>query len=182
MTQFVPEFDHILEGYVRNHLKRNYWKVASSMTYEDALQEARYCFCYLVQKYQHVDTPEWFMSLFKRAWFTHFQDLAYKDSRYRQAVPLSSLLHEDSETLEYDPVGEIDIDSTSIWLRQLPSELRAVVEIVFSAPAEVIDLIVNSLGKRGKRRETANAKACEALGLPADTPVLSMVAKVRSLA
>ena len=40
---FTPTFDDSYEGYVHNHLKRNFWKVASSMTYDDVLQEARFC-------------------------------------------------------------------------------------------------------------------------------------------
>lgn len=176
---FVPEFDDSFSGYVHNHLKRNFWKVASSMAYDDVMQEARYCFCYLVNRYPDVDNAAWFMSLFKRAWFTHFQDMAYKDSRYRMTVPLAMLPSEDTESLERDPVGELDIDSTSIWLRDLPSEFQEVLMIMLAAPSEILDLVMNSLSKTGTRAKTANAKVCAALGLPESTEILEMVKRLR---
>lgn len=179
--KFVPSFDGPIRGYVMNYLRKNYWRVQRSMEYEDVLQEAAFLVAYLANRYPDVDTPQWFMTLFKRSWAGHFAELAYKDSDVKMEVSPSFYADEEGEASEFDPDGFVgDQDNAgmlSIMIRNAPAEVKSVVSLFLNAPQEVLDLAAASWRSQGKKKEFGNTMLSKLLGLRGDYDAVEEVVK-----
>lgn len=179
---YSPEYTGPIEGYVKNHLRKNFWRVQRTMEYEDCLQESKLLFCELKAKYPVVDTPQWFMSLFKTSWFHHFSDLANSDTKIR-TVRLSSdfTVDEDSDGFDFiasSIVGDSDnVGIMEVMVRQAPSEVRMVISLFLNAPSELLDLVATACRKRGKGspRSKENKMLCQMLGISPSTDLLGTV-------
>src|ERR1700760_3791319 len=75
---YLPEWKGEIEGYVMNTITRHGWRVESTHRREDLKQEAYIVFMRCAAKYPMLDTPQHFMSLFKRAWTNALNDLSVK--------------------------------------------------------------------------------------------------------
>ena len=84
--KYTPSF----EGYTINFIKKNYWKVQSSMEFEDALQQAYLVFLTCIKKYKDV-TQKHLMALYKRMLYNQFIDLAKVDSKLKQQQSLTGM-------------------------------------------------------------------------------------------
>ena len=78
-TEQFP-FTGPIEGYVKNFLKRNQWKVQHTLDFEDCVSEAKLTYIRLIRRLEKnnskVENAKHFMSLFKTAWGRYFIDLA----------------------------------------------------------------------------------------------------------
>jgi hypothetical protein len=178
MPSYTPSFEGPIEGFVHNFLKRNFWRVAASMEYEDVLQEARLLFLELKQRYPQVDTPQWFMTLFKRSFSNHFHDLSKTDTDVRSGTSISNSSAEDSseislETLMGDPENA---GYMTTLIGQAPEEVRSVLNLIANAPAELLELAIDSWKASGKKKELGNQMLCRMLGRdPSKTDLVEQV-------
>lgn len=112
-----------------------------------------------------TDNPSWFMSLYKRALATRLIDLASVDTRHKTFCLLSDAVSEDDATPE--AVGETENEG---YLRRVvaeaPSEIRAVITLLFSAPTEILDMVSSAWSGRGKTRSSGSKALCRMLGIP----------------
>lgn len=182
MPQFeMPEFKGAIEGYVVNHLRANFWRVESSMQWQDVMQSAAVVFLRVRQKYAMIPMGPHFMSLFKMAWANEFTDLANADTKLRQLVPFKASRHGEAEGAEMDPVsvlvGELECDGyLAVKIDQAPSEVKAVLHLFLNAPAELLDLALRGWhGRNKKMRYGGSERINKLLGLPADTDILKQV-------
>jgi hypothetical protein len=154
---YEPEFAGPIEGYVHNFLKTNFWKVSRSMEYEDCIQEARLVFLECKSRYPVVDNPKWFMSLFKRAWFTHFVDLASSDTKAKAEVTE----FDETPVLE-SVVGDDHPGMVLMMIEKAPQEIKSVMALLINAPTELIETLVTDLsgGPIMRRRALRKINAC----------------------
>lgn len=168
------QFTGPVEGYVVNFLRKNFWRIAGTHEWDDAMQEARLIFLRVQRKYPDAEDKH-LMSLFKTAWGHHFTDLSVKDSRGRH-IQSESNLARDEDSLPREMVGATDNDGMlAMMIRQAPSEVRMVLSLFLSAPAELLETAARawSGGPRGKKEGNALINRC--LGLPENTESLEAV-------
>jgi hypothetical protein len=169
----IPVWKGSLEGYTTNFLKTNYWRVESSMTYEDAESEAFLVFCKLTAKYS-VEEPKHFMALYKTALYNRFNDLANEDSILRN---LHSLDLEDSdEHSHHEVAGDLDNHgSVLVSISQAPNEVMQVLRLLLIAPIEILELARNAWKGNGHNVEDGNNFINEALGREKGTDSIGLV-------
>lgn len=170
-----PQWAGSFEGFVTNFLKTNYWKVESSMTYEDCVNEAYLVFLRLKERYS-VQEPKHFMALFKTSLCRRFIDLASLDSELRS---IESLWVED-EYKEFkesrDLVGSLGNDGEiMVALQQAPSEVVQVLKLLLNAPLEILDLARNAWKSNGHNESEGNNFINLALGRQKGTDSIGMV-------
>ena len=107
---YFPKFEGAVEGYVKNFLKKNLWRVAATMEFEDAMQEAYLLFLILKEKYGPTDTPQHFMGLYKSSWARRFNDLSTVDFRHRDK--LVELTEEEEAYRKEHVIGDADTSGT----------------------------------------------------------------------
>lgn len=172
-TIYAPEYKGAIEGYVINFLKSNFWRVSTHMEYEDILQESYVIFLKLKNKYDEIDTPQHFMSLFKTAWFNHFTDLSHKDTNLRCMV--SSTNDEDGQLTDYI-IGETDNEGAlRMLIKQAPEEVRMVIQLFLNAPTELLELASTAWKDSGHNSDKGNGLLCKLLGFQEGTDVISIV-------
>lgn len=175
---YNPQWDGFICGFVVNFLRAHYWRVQSTMDYEDCLQEAKYVFCKVKKKYGNTGSPKHFMKLFKTSWTRRFDDLATVNTKQRHVVSEHFI-----KNAEYDfgdecslLAGDFDNDGMlAIMIEQAPSEVKLVLQLFLTAPVEVLDMFSAQWKKRRNRKEFGNHQLCEILGLPKNTDVVGIV-------
>lgn len=162
-----------VEGWTVNFCKVNFWRVESSMTMDDVMQEAYIVFMRVAKAYPDLETPQHFMALYKRAWVNEFTNLAHQDTKLRAMTP------EMTETSEggVEPTGELYNDGhLAIMLRQAPREVLMVLNLFLNAPTEIVEVALSSWKGRDRRcKAGGSSRICQMLGLPTDLDVMKMV-------
>ena len=171
---YVPEFKGPIEGYVVNSLKTNYWRIAETHTREDAMQEAWVVFMRCCARYPIIDTPQNFMSLFKRAWINQLNDLANATTRHRALIPEAE---DESGNKIHEPVGETEnAGYLTVLVHQAPREVLMVLNLFLNAPTELLELAAKAWSAGGHRNVDGNAMLARLLGTD---PKADLIGKVR---
>jgi len=168
----IYSFEGPIEGYVINFLQKNYWRVKNYFDYEDAVQEARYTFTLLLRRMERnnslIENAKHLMSLFKSAWTRHFHTLSNRDTK-RIDFAISNYTTEDHDDWILD---SINLDASShnlgyleVVIDQAPKEVRQVLNLLLTAPKEMLGMAVESWGNNNKRNSTiTNEFLCRMLG------------------
>lgn len=176
-SPFIPEFNGPIEGYVVNFLAKNLWRVKTTHTHDEAMQEAYLVFLTIVTRYPNLDTPQHFMALFKTAWDNHFHDLSKASTTARTATPASQLTHNmDGEEQEMNLdrfIGETDNSGfLAVMVKQAPKEVMMVLNLMLNAPQELLELAQRTWRTNGKYRADGERLTEKMLGLPPGTEPL----------
>lgn len=160
------EFKGSLEGWTVKHLAANYWRVESTMSRLDVLQEAHVKFLVLCQKYPDVEDRH-FMALYKTAWQRHFIDLAKQNAEQRER---------ECGDVTHEGVGALDNDGyVRTLIRQAPKDVKLVLSVLLNAPTELVELATEAWRIKGKQRAGGNKQVSQWLGLPAGSTPLDDV-------
>lgn len=167
------EFKGPIEGYVVNHMAKNYWRVERSMSQLEVLQEAWLIFNKCSNHYADTVTePQHFMALFKTAWERRFTTLTLIDTKHRHA----SINTDDGDAVDVETPGDLDNDGyLRVMISQAPREVSMVLSLFLNAPVELLDLAVAAWKDNGKRCAGGNAHVAKLLGMPADSKPLDAV-------
>lgn len=169
----------LVEQYVKNYLRKHYWKVERSLTYDDAMQEARIMFWQLTRRMDRrnieIDGPKHMMALFKSSWSRRFTTLANEATVVRKELVLSDLEpdnQEEDSTSVADLLFPVHSDLEDGFFEKLveqsPTEVRQVLLLLWTAPKEVLALVFAS-------KRTSNRKLCMLLGYAPTTDLLGSV-------
>lgn len=176
---FVPVFDGTIKGWVVNYLRRNYWRIQRTMEYDDAVQEAHLLFLELVKRYPNVDTPQWFMTLFKRSWVHHFADMSVSDTAARNEVTFGATTADEDESLQSYidsfPGDPDNFGMITLMIMNAPAEIRSVVALFLRAPTETLELACSAWKMQGKKNELGNQMLAKLLGLDPNGDVIQDV-------
>lgn len=143
------EWSGVFEGYARNYVSRNLWRVSAYLgDRDDALQQCALTFYECKARYQnHVDNPAWFMALYKRALMMDFADISRKDFRLRDTpMPLAD-----------EPV-DFNAGPLISSINQCSDDIKELLVAIFDSPAQLLSLVfgdydANKEGKRAAARE-----------------------------
>jgi len=176
--RYTPQWKGFIEGYVKNFMVANYWRVANHMGYEDCIQEAHFLFFRLKKKYGNLDTPQHFMTLFKRSWMNEFNDFSSAATKHRKEVYIDDLKEINFEYTFFEGVefSELENDGElAVMIEQAPSDIKLVLQLLLSAPIEVLDMFRSAWKSRGKYNDFGNTHLCSILGLPDKTDVVEKI-------
>lgn len=170
-------FNGVVEGFVVNFLKKNFWRIQRSHEYEDALQEAALVFYETEKRYhESVDNDAWMMSLFKVSWINRFNDLAQAEHTRKKGPCMSELTDDDSTFL--NTMLAADPTYAAVLLREVPEGVRQVLSIFAQAPAELQALAAAAWLAQGHNKVDGNAYLCRLVGMdPVKVNVVEMVSQ-----
>lgn len=171
---YTPEFKGKIEGWTVNYLKREFWRVEAIMEWQDVLQEAYIVFMRCAAKYPHMDTPQHFMALYKRAWTNEFNDLSSEATKLRALVP--DVREVDSEETPMEAAGELENEGyLRILVSQAPDEVRSVLCLMLNAPQELLDVLLADWRQDNRRADGGGHRINAALGFPPHVDVRKLV-------
>lgn len=168
---FDPQWKGAIEGYTVRTLHKNSWRFSNCMAFEDAYQEAYVKFLELQAKYSGlVDSPKWFMSLFKTALENKITDFANLNNRLKRQVCFTELgdqLSADGEKVSYqetliglaDNEGKLDVK-----INDAPDYVRKVLILLLTGPPDLLAAMADTWDARGKRKHGGNEFLCNMLG------------------
>lgn len=142
------------------------------MSFDDAYQEAYVKFMELKERYEgKINSPKWFMSLYKTALQNRITDLANNNHKLSRQVLFTDLGEiisgTEGETIEYQEalIGSTDTDAIlQIKIDQAPEEVRKVLVLLLRSDPKMLAAIADSWQDRGKRNEAGNQLLCRLLG------------------
>lgn len=164
---YEPKWEGAIEGYVVKEINRNYWRFKNHVDFDDAYQEAHLKFLEMKERYMgSIDSPKWFMSLYKTALANKLTDLAKLSSRLRRQVCFVELDGEDEdEGYQESLVGTIGTEGMlQVRLEEAPYEVRRVLSLVLHSPPELLSAMADTWNDKGKRVEGGNQFLCKMLG------------------
>lgn len=171
---YTPEWTGAVEGYVKNFLAKNLWRLRGTHEHEDAVNSAYVMFLVCASKYPALDTPQHFMALFKTAWTNEFNDLSVKAGNVRKAISMTDLnrVDEDGEeiTTPIESVGEMDnAGALALMVKQAPKEVLMVLNLFLNAPQELLELATKAWTESGKYQAGGERWVEKMLGMKAGT-------------
>ena len=183
-TEQFP-FSGPIEGYVKNFLRKNQWKVQHILDFEDCVSEAKLTYVRLIRRLEKnnckVKNAKHFMALFKTAWGRYFIDLAHKDSKKKE-TPFREFATEENDDwlLDSEFMSEYSINTGyfEVLLQQAPTEVKQVLDLLLDAPKDA--LVDASTAWSSNAKDTTilgNAFLCRMLGYNASE--VNLVAKVK---
>lgn len=146
-ARYVPMSDGI-GGWIVKTAKRNFWRVAHWIDFDDLCQDGQRLFYETQQRYAKVREPAHVMALFKRTYVNHIHDMA----RARRRMP------------------ELQAIEAAL---ELPCEYSEALALIAGAPVHVRAAIVALMTRkervlvrrRNGIRETWNRKLCRLAGV-----------------
>lgn len=149
--------DKMLKGWIINHAKRNYWRVASWYDLDDLIQDGFVCYCRCLEKYGHIQVQRHFTALVVATFTNHIHDLAAKKTRSAE-MSISEYAAADcidtSEALENLAGVEHEEQTLATLIAQLPAELHELIKVLANDARSFPMLRING------RRETTNEWLC----------------------
>jgi len=141
------------------------------MAFDDAYQEAYVKFLEIKLKYEGtVDSPSWFMALYKTALGNRITDFANQANRLRRQVCFTELqgtMSTEAEALPYEEllVGELgNSGQLAVLLEEAPDAVRQVLSLLTSKDSALLGILSESWKANKKRKENGNEYLCRLLG------------------
>lgn len=173
-----------MEGYTVRIINKNLWRFVDVMAFDDAYQEAYIKFLELRAKYYgKIDSPRWFMALYKTALARRITDFANQSNRFRRQVCFTDLgdtMGSDGRLVPYQELllGEGDTGAVfEIKLEEAPAEVRQVLSLLVHGRVDLLDAISETWLDSGKRKDCGNQFLCKLLGY--DHRQVDLVGRVR---
>ena len=158
----------VVEPYVKNFLKQNYWKIKTLMDWDDALSEARLQFVRTIRRLEVngsvIENDAHVMSLFKTSWSRHFITLANKATQQRFVAPLSDATHQ--QWLMDNLADDDALIALERQIQTAPAIVRKIVKLLQSVDDEKFKQL-NKMFYRD--RSQCNRELCRQLGKDPNT-------------
>jgi len=160
-----------LEGYTVRIINKNLWRFANVMAFDDAYQEAYVKFLELRDRYAgQIDSPKWFMALYKTSLANRITDFANQGRRFRRQVCFTDLgdtMGSDGDIVPYQELLEGDLDTEALFeikLDEAPDYVRQVLALIIRSRPDMLDAVTESWFDRGKTKDGGNQFLCALLG------------------
>lgn len=164
--------DKGLHGWIINHAKKNFWRVASWYDFDDLVQDGFLCYCLCNARYRHVKEQRHFMSLVKISFIRHIHNLSNQRTR---AVDEPLMLGPDQAedywgALEAMLPTEPEEATFVTLLNQLPEKFQKLIQILQNEGKDLPILSREDArdhkGRfRVRHRETTNDYHCRLAGV-----------------
>ena len=178
---FSPSFVGPVEGWVRNYIRRNAWRVPIDYGPDDLYQDAYAVFLRIADHYPDVRSPRHFMALFMRAYANHITNLS--NARTTRASWESMLI----DPLEIEEQTNALIECPDhlgerLLRRQIKTGPRAIKRLLGIMHIDRLTFERAATPPRVKRcrrrRETTNEYFCRLVGF--DPEMIDFAGMIRS--
>lgn len=88
--KFIPRFEGPIEGWAKNYITKNRWRVEDYIDFDDLMQDAYEYFLIVRDRYPDITEPKHFMALFKRCLSNHFHDLSKTRTRHENTMAVET--------------------------------------------------------------------------------------------
>lgn len=170
MTTNTKVLPRGVTGWVYNHARSNYWRLASWYELDDLIQDGLMIAYKCVAKYgfpgEDLDEPH-FMRLVQIAFFNHIAQLLRVSRAVDEQTKLADLSTVNSETDALERLAEAEYVSEqdyAVLIDELPAHLRRVVMLFMSD--EGAKAVRRPLRKRHKNDETMSDRLAKLAGFP----------------
>lgn len=138
-------------GWATKYARKNYWRVANYLEFEDLIADARLAFYYVLEHYPGAKEEKHIMALFKRVYYCRIED------RAKRHIEEQAITDRDYEHLHFRELHQ--------KVAEGPPELRIVVEKL--QDPKVLKQLTNPIYRRqlGRRRETRRDRLQRVLGV-----------------
>ena len=184
MVGFTPAFTGSIEGYTKNFIRSNLWKVDKLYDYDDILQEAREQFLRTIKRMEAngdtIKNEKHMMALYKTSFSRHFITLCNRTTKVSVEKNMSGFTADD-DALDFESL--IGSDENNGYLEclidQAPKEVKQVFNLLLNTPAEVLDIAINAWNMQNKKGAgVGNKFLCNMLGY--DSTKVNLVDKVKT--
>jgi len=169
MTKFTDPnalayMDDGARNWMFNYARRNLWRVASYMDYDDLIQDGYYAWCEVCWRYpEAMKTPQHIMSLFKLCFANKITDLSRVKTKQVDDAR-SDLV----EVLESPAMIIPDFSSLHALIIKAPQTIKDVLTLMTDDKARE-ELIKPFQRYENGRRETLNDRLCSLLNKDPNT-------------
>jgi len=170
--------DRVARGWIHNYARKNYWRVASWVEFEDLIQDANMLYVEVVQIRLPPDAQqEHIMSYFQTCFRNHITDLANRRTRSNETAmsEMFPATEEGNSALEDLLGAEMEQASFMTLLAQAPAEVKAVLNLLMT-DAGLVKLRSDYERPNGVR-ETTNERLCRLAGY--DSTQVNLVQMVK---
>lgn len=171
MVDFTPSFTGSIEGYTKNFIKANIWKVDKLYDYDDILQEAREQFLRTIKRMNAngdtIQNEKHMMALYKTSFSRHFITLCNKATKVSVEQNMSGFSMDSETALDFEAL--IGSDENGGYLEclvdQAPKEVQQVFNLLLNTPTEVLDIAIKAWNSQNKKGAgIGNNFLCKMLG------------------
>lgn len=157
-----PKWTGVFENYAKQWVRKNYWRVRNVYdTREDALAGCALVFARVLAHYADtVDNDAWMMALYKQSLYHEWNTLATRDRQLREHAFADVDMTSDAFAVAYGKV-EQHLGDVLLLLQQAPTHIRAVLDVLASAPAYILSGKATSVNRR--LCDMAGIRECDAL-------------------
>ncbi len=126
-------------GWIYNHARKNYWRMASYYELDDLIQDGLMCAYKCLDRYGTDLDPPHFMKLVQRSFHNYIGELLRSSRIVNDNTNISDLNSKYSETTILDKIStpEEGEQELNILISELPETLRKVVELYINNPEKV---------------------------------------------
>jgi hypothetical protein len=165
-----PLLDAGIRGLIFNTVKKNYWRVANWLEFEDLIQDGYMLWCKVRRRYPDVHEIKHLTALFKTTFTRHIIDLS-NEKRAGDEIALSQIVtRQDANTQAWEALlGTCPEEATlRCLLANAPAELKALWRFLNSEDGRA--RLNGRYRQRLSGHETNNEFLCRVLGFnPATT-------------
>lgn len=163
------QMDEGARNYLYKYAKKNHWRVAAWIDFDDLIQEGYYAYYYTINRYKDAKTPQHIMSLFKLVLCSTIEDLVRANTK--QVDDARSDIVETCDNMVLP-----DFSNLHALLIKAPQAIKDVLALL--ADDKQRDELTKPFTKYDNgRRETLNDRLCRLLNIDSKK---DLVGEVRS--
>lgn len=175
-------FEGPIKGFSINFIHKNKWRLKGYLNSEDILFEAYKIYAECLERYgSKVDSPEWFMSLFKTSFINYFNAASTYATFLERFYSMEDLIEnfDLQKQINFDMNKYIGVDRNlgelMVKISQAPEDVINVIEFLLNDSDEN-NAFEEVWKNQGKKKIGGNEYICRALGFnPKKVDLVSMV-------
>ena len=164
----------VYTNWIYSFSKKNYWKVAGLIDFDDMIQEGYVAFYYCKNRYGNIDPPH-LMAMLKLCFYQFVVDTAKKRTGLAEVHPLDNYSEDQTEESVWDKLFGVDeLQSIQTLISEAPVLVRKVLAL-FTNDKKLEELRKPYERFENKTRETTNSRLCRLIGLDNNVDLVAMV-------
>ncbi len=138
----VPNLPPSVVGWIYNHARKNYWRMASWYEIDDLIQDGLVCAYKCLDRYGPDLDPPHFMRLVQRTFYNHIGELLRSSRIIDDSTKIADLGRDLDESMVLDRITVPEEGDQEFYLliKELPDTLKKVVELYMNSPEKLLRL------------------------------------------
>lgn len=160
----------VFKNWIFAYSRKNYWKVAGLIDFDDLIQEGYVSYLYCKELYGDIDPPH-LMYMLKLRFSQFVIDTAKKRTGLAEVHPLDNVRDGLTEENIWDRLLKVnEMQSISLLLSEAPPLVRRVLAL-FVNDETLAELQKSYSRENNQRKETTNERLCRLIGIDYDPDI-----------